>query len=93
MFATADTSLWYYMIAMTQPKCEGLLWFQYGYLETAEKITGVTLEGEPKDVMKMRREVGETIFGTPSPVGVPWEVREPPLPEIVEKALKSQLGE
>lgn len=93
LFPTPETSLWYYMIAMTQPKCSGLLWFQYGYLETAEKITGVTLEGEPKAVMQMHREVGSAIFGKPSPVGVPWEVREPPLPEMVRKALDPELGE
>jgi len=87
LFPTPEISLWYYMIALTQPKCVGLIWFQYGYLKTQEGITGVELNGKFKDVMKVHREIGETIFAKPSPIGVPFEISEPQTPEIVKKAL------
>jgi|GEM_PF-2561258 len=93
LFPTAETSLWYYMISLTQPKCSGLLWFQYGYLETPEKITGVTLDGPPQDVMKVHREIGEAIFGPSSPVGVPFEIGEPAIPEMVKEALDIKADE
>jgi len=88
-FPTPEVSLWYYMISLTQPKCTGLLWFQYGYLKTSENITGVTIEGPPQDLMKVHREIGNTIFGKPSPLGLPWAIsEEPPVPEIVKEAMK-----
>ena len=89
LFPTPDISLWYYMIALTQPKCVGLLWFQYGYLKTQEKISGVTIDASPKEgkshfpvrtnkeLMKVHREIGGKIFGKPSPIGVPFEIGEP----------------
>jgi len=87
LFPTPDISLWYYIIALTQPKCVGLIWFQYGYLKTAENITGVELSGKFKDVMKAHREIGETIFGNPTPLGVPFKIGEPAIPDVVKKAL------
>lgn len=89
LFPTRDVSLWYYIVAMTQPKCTGLLWFQYGFVQTAENITGVTIDGPPQDVMKLHREIGHAIFGPPSPLGLSMEISEnPPIPEIVKEALK-----
>ena len=100
LFPTPDISLWYYIIALTQPKCVGLLWFQYGYLKTQEEITGVTIDVPTKtakanfpvqpikELMKVHREIGERIFGKPSPIGVPFEIGEPGTPEIVKKALE-----
>lgn len=87
LFPTPETSLWYYMIALTQPKCAGLLWFQYGYLETAENITGVVIDSPLRELMKVHREIGKAIFGPSSPVGVPFEIKEPPVPEVIQKAL------
>ena len=87
LFSTPEISLWYYIIALTQPKCVGLIWFQYGYLETPEKITGVELNGKFKDVMKVHHKIGKTIFGKPSPIGVPFKIGELAIPEVVKKAL------
>jgi hypothetical protein len=87
LFPAPDISLWYYIIALTQPKCIGLIWFQYGYLETAENITGVELNGKFTDVIKVHREIGKTIFDKPSPLGVPFKIGEPAIPEVVKKAL------
>lgn len=86
-FPTPEISLWYYMVSLTQPKCSGLLWFQYGYLETAENITGVAVDSPMQGLMKVHREIGEAIFGPSSPVGVPFEIGEPAIPEIVREAL------
>ncbi|MEN8155761.1 MAG: hypothetical protein ABFS10_02330 [Bacteroidota bacterium] len=87
-FPTRDVSLWYYMVAMTQPKCTGLLWFQYGFVQTSENITGITLDGPPQDVLQLHREIGKAIFGPPSPLGLPMVIpEEPPIPEIVNEVL------
>ncbi len=88
LLPTPEISLWYYIISLTQPKCVGLLWFQYGYLKTEEKITGVTIEEKQQDLIKVHREIGERIFGKPSPIGVPFEIRKPGTPEIVREVLK-----
>jgi len=86
-FPTPEISLWYYIVALTQPKCVGLIWFQYGYLKTTENITGVELNGKFNGVLKVHREIGETIFGNPTPLGVPFKIGEPAIPDVVKKAL------
>jgi hypothetical protein len=89
LFPTPEVSLWYYIISLTQPKCKGLLWFQYGYLKTEENIIGVTIDGPPQEVMDVHRDIGNTIFGKPSPLGLPWAISEdPPVPEIVKEAME-----
>ena len=93
LFPTPEVSLWYYIISLTQPKCKGLLWFQYGYLKTAENITGVSIDGPPQEVMDVHRDIGNTIFGKPSPLGLPIVIsKDPPVPEIVNEAMKSNTG-
>ena len=80
LFPTQEISLWYYLISLTQPKCSGLLWFQYGHLDTPEEITGVTLNGPRSELLETHREIGHAILGKSSPVGVPFKVVSPPLP-------------
>jgi hypothetical protein len=89
-FPSTEASLWYYQIALLQPRCTGLLWFQYGEIDTAENITGVTLDGPPADLMALHREIGERILGESSRLGVPFDVGPPPLPEIVQKAMDEE---
>jgi len=39
--------------------------------------------------MKVHREIAGSIFGRPSPLGLPWAIsEEPPVPEIVKEAMK-----
>lgn len=72
---STDVSSWYYMTALSQKNCSGLLWFQYGYIPTIEKITGVTLDGAngTKELIDLHREIGELIFGQPSKLGLGME--------------------
>jgi len=53
----------------------------------------VAIDSPFQDVMKVHREIGEAIFGPSSPVGVPFEIKEPPVPEVVRKALGMDAGE
>ena len=39
-------------------------------------------------LMKIHREIGAAIFGPSSPVGVPFEIGEPAIPEVVKEALE-----
>ncbi|MEN8202819.1 MAG: hypothetical protein ABFS28_09510 [Bacteroidota bacterium] len=88
-FPTRDVSLWYYITAMTQARCTGLLWFQYGFVQTNENIAGITLDGPPQDVLLLHREIGHTIFGSPSLLGFPMDIpEEPVIPEIIKEAQK-----
>ncbi|MEN8193809.1 MAG: hypothetical protein ABFS12_13385 [Bacteroidota bacterium] len=78
---TADVSLWYYMTALTQQNCNGLLWFQYGYIPTIENITGVTVDGanDTKELIELHKEVGNLIFSEPSQLGLGMERKLNPI--------------
>lgn len=78
---SVDVSNWYYITALSQQNCKGLLWFQYGYIETIEKITGVTIDGAngTKELMDLHKEIGGLIFGEPSQLGLGMERKLNPI--------------
>ena len=73
-----DTTLWYYLLALTQPRCLGLLWFYSGRgpIES-ENLLGLNLGNTPEDVLRVHREIGESIFGDPTPLGLQWKTFGP----------------
>ncbi|MEN8248851.1 MAG: hypothetical protein ABFS32_07955 [Bacteroidota bacterium] len=87
-FPSYEVSMWYYILAMTQESCNGLLWFQYGYLETPEMITGVSINDEDSTLISLHKNIGDRIFGAPSVLGLPMEKKEPHVHEIIKQALE-----
>lgn len=85
-----EAARWYYQIALTQPSCQGLLWFQYGYLKTPEAIKGVKVgEDASEPLLEEHRRIGKLILGDPSPLGLPGTIAAPPLPDFVHEALEA----
>lgn len=68
----ADTSLWYYMLALTQPNCIGLSWFYYGGPIEDGKHSGFQFDTASEALREMHRQIGETILGTQSRLGLEW---------------------
>ncbi len=73
-----EAQLWNYIIAMTQPRCIGLIWFYYGNdpIES-ENLKGMNLTESNEELLKTHREIGEAIFGKPTPLGLQWDSFEP----------------
>jgi len=73
----ADTSLWYYMLALTQPDCIGLSWFYYGDPIEDGKHSGFQFDSASKALQKTHREIGEMILGKESRLGLEWFDEQP----------------
>jgi hypothetical protein len=73
-----ETTLWYYQLALTQPKCIGLIWFYYGYdaIED-ENLKGFNLTESSEKLIAVHRQIGEAILGEPSPLGLQWDTFGP----------------
>ncbi len=69
-----ETGLWNYIVAMTQPRCVGLIWFYYGNEPIeSENLKGMNFTESSEELIKMHREIGETILGKPTPLGLQWD--------------------
>jgi hypothetical protein len=66
----ADPSLWYYMLALTQPDCIGLSWFYYGDPIEDGKHSGFQFDSASEALRKTHRQIGETILGEESRRGL-----------------------
>ncbi len=73
----ADPSLWYYMLALTQPDCIGLSWFYYGDPIEDGKHSGFQFDSASEALQKTHRQIGETILGKPSRLGLEWFDEQP----------------
>jgi len=73
----AETSLWYYMLALTQPDCVGLAWFYYGVPIEDGRHAGFELGTASEALKKTHREIGETILGKESRLGLEWFDEKP----------------
>jgi hypothetical protein len=79
-----ETSLWYYQIAMLQPRCIGLLWFEYGILTGDKSIVGLGGDVHSQKLQKMHQTIGERILGRPSRLGLPENEMPPQLMKRVK---------
>jgi len=71
---TPDTALWNYIVAMTQPRCIGLIWFYYGNEPIeSENLKGMNFTESSEELINMHQEIGETIFSKPTPLGLQWD--------------------
>jgi len=69
-----ETTLWYYQLAMTQPKCIGLIWFYYGNTPIeSENLKGFNLNEASEGLTKVHRDIGKAILREPSPLGLQWD--------------------
>ncbi len=68
----ADPSLWYYMLALVQPDCIGLAWFYYGEPIEEGKHSGFQFDSAPEALRETHRQIGETILGKASRLGLAW---------------------
>jgi len=69
-----DVGLWNYIVAMTQPRCVGLIWFYYGNEPIeSENLKGMNFTESSEELIKMHRGIGEAIFGKPTPLGLQWD--------------------
>jgi len=87
-FPSYDVSMWYYILAMTQENCIGLLWFQYGYIQTAEQIAGVGFDSPQSKLLDLHKEIGKAIFSKPSKIGLPMKKEEPVLYDVIKQAME-----
>ena len=71
-------SLWYYLIALTQPKCIGLAWCFYGSTPLSSENLNGLMPGKHPDITQVHREIGAAILGKPSLLGLPGEIGPPP---------------
>jgi len=75
---TPETGLWNYMVAMTQPRCIGLIWFYYGNTPIeSENLKGMNFTESSEELIKTHREIGEAIFNKPTPLGLQWDSFDP----------------
>ena len=73
-----ETALWYYQLAMTQPKCVGLIWFYYGNTPIeSENLKGFNLSEASEELAEAHRSIGEAILREPSPLGLQRETFGP----------------
>jgi len=66
-----EAQLWNYIVAMTQPRCIGLIWFYYGNTPIeSENLKGMNFTESSKELIKTHREIGEAILNKPTPLGL-----------------------
>jgi len=69
-----DVTLWYYQLALLQPKCIGLIWFYYGHVPIeSENLKGFNFAEASEELKAMHRSIGEAILKEPTPLGLPWD--------------------
>ena len=73
-----ESTLWYYQIALTQPQCVGVIWSFYGGVIESEHLKGFTFEDDREGVGRVQREIGQSILGEPSTLGLPGVIKPPP---------------
>ncbi len=74
-------SLWYYQIALTQPKCIGIAWCYYGRKRIESEDLDGLVPGQHPEIEKVHQEIGAAILGEAAPLGLPGEIGPPP-PEL-----------
>ena len=69
-----ETTLWYYQLALTQPRCIGLIWFYYGNTPIeSENLKGFNLNEASEALQSVHQDIGEAILGEPTPLGLQWD--------------------
>ena len=73
-----DTTLWYYQLALTQPRCIGLIWFYYGNTPIeSENLKGFNLNEASEALITAHRDIGAAILSDPPPLGLQWDIFNP----------------
>jgi len=71
---TPEAAQWYYQLALTQPKCIGLVWFYYGNTPIeSENLKGFNFSESSKKLQTVHRDIGKAIFKKPTPLGLQWD--------------------
>jgi len=71
---TPEAAQWYYQLALTQPKCIGLIWFYYGNVPIeSENLKGFNFTESSKKLQKTHQDIGKAIFKKPTPLGLQWD--------------------
>jgi len=74
-FPTAETLLWYYLVALTEPDCVGIYWLFTGPLPIErENLKGYHFVKESAELDKVYRQIGESIIGEKSPIGLSFDI-------------------
>lgn len=75
---TPEAAQWYYQLALTQPKCIGLIWFYYGNVPIEnENLKGFNFKESSKKLQKLHYDIGKAIFKKPTPLGLQWDIFAP----------------
>ncbi len=73
-----EAAQWYYQLALTQPKCIGLVWFYYGNVPIeSENLKGFNFTESSKKLQKTHHDIGKAIFKKPTPLGLQWDTFGP----------------
>lgn len=71
---THEAAQWYYQIALTQPKCIGLIWFYYGNVPIeSENLKGFNFKESSKKLKKTHRDIGKAILKEATHLGLQWD--------------------